>query len=274
MGGGLGGHRRGLSHERLGVGREGLAGRCANPRMPGDQPGTAVGAPDPAPPPRGRDEEYRTADGGTTSLSPSLPCDGPPSRRRVVALVAVLVIGRRPQTGDQQNGGDDAEGLDARAELASRLAGSPAPLAALHRQANLLLPGGAGRASTAAARPEAGTRSSSTSGRRGAGRAASSSRSSSASAPTTAGGVAFLGLDADDNDGNARRFLERFPVSYPSVEDPRERAATSLRIGAVYPITSSTDADGRAAYIHQGGYATPARLARRRPALRAAMSAG
>ena len=72
--------------------------------------------------------------------------------------------------------------------------------------------------------------------------------------------VAFLGLDAGDNHDDARRFLQRFPVSYPSVEDPRERAATSLKAGTVYPITIFYRADGSRAYIHQGPYATPAQL--------------
>ena len=40
--------------------------------------------------------------------------------------------------------------------------------------------------------------------------------------------VAFLGLDGNDNDGNARKFLKSFPVTYPSYRDPDDKIASSL----------------------------------------------
>ena len=36
--------------------------------------------------------------------------------------------------------------------------------------------------------------------------------------------VAFLGLDASDNDGDAHAFLKKLPVSYPSYSDPDEQS--------------------------------------------------
>jgi cytochrome c biogenesis protein CcmG, thiol:disulfide interchange protein DsbE len=72
--------------------------------------------------------------------------------------------------------------------------------------------------------------------------------------------VAFLGLNSGDNRGDAQSFLKRFPVSYPSYVDPHERIATSLDAGAAYPTTIFYDAQGRRQFIHQGGYATRAKL--------------
>ena len=72
--------------------------------------------------------------------------------------------------------------------------------------------------------------------------------------------VAFLGLNSGDNRGDARTFLARFPVSYPSYVDPNERIATSLDAGAAYPTTIFYDAQGKRQFIHQGGYATRAKL--------------
>lgn len=72
--------------------------------------------------------------------------------------------------------------------------------------------------------------------------------------------VAFVGLDAGDNRGDAQRFLRRYPLSYPSYFDPNERIAYALNAPAFYPTTLFYDAAGRQTYIHQGGYATPAAL--------------
>jgi thiol-disulfide isomerase/thioredoxin len=66
--------------------------------------------------------------------------------------------------------------------------------------------------------------------------------------------VAFLGVDAADNPGNARSFLRRFPVTYPSYEDPGAHTAFALRAGSFYPTTQFYDRAGRLAYTHAGPY--------------------
>jgi len=144
---------------------------------------------------------------------------------------------------------------------ATALAGSPAPLAALHRQANLLEGGGlpAFHAQLAALRgypvvvnkwahwcgpcqsefpvfQEVGV----TLGRR----------------------VAFLGLDGNDQTAGARAFLRQFPVSYPSYEDPHSAIANAIRAATYFPQTVFFSATGRLLYDHIGPYESASALER------------
>jgi thiol-disulfide isomerase/thioredoxin len=72
--------------------------------------------------------------------------------------------------------------------------------------------------------------------------------------------VAFVGLDARDKRPAAAGFLEKFPVPYPSYEDPGEDIARSLKAPANFPITVFIDTKGRTKYIHPGGYRSAADL--------------
>lgn len=72
--------------------------------------------------------------------------------------------------------------------------------------------------------------------------------------------VAFVGLNSGDNKGDAGAFLKKFPVPYPSFEDPREKVARELKASTAYPITIFFDAQGKQVYLHQGGYPTQAKL--------------
>lgn len=73
--------------------------------------------------------------------------------------------------------------------------------------------------------------------------------------------VAFLGVDGNDNDANARQFLAKFPVSYPSYKDPALRVAASFNGVGPFPSTAFYDRRGKLVYHRQGGYATEAKLA-------------
>ena len=72
--------------------------------------------------------------------------------------------------------------------------------------------------------------------------------------------VAFLGVNSGDNREAARRLSERFPMPYPSIEDPRQ--AVAGRYGARgLPATAFYDARGRLVVVHQGAFASEAKLA-------------
>jgi cytochrome c biogenesis protein CcmG, thiol:disulfide interchange protein DsbE len=66
--------------------------------------------------------------------------------------------------------------------------------------------------------------------------------------------VAFLGLDAQDNDGNARKFLKSYPVTYPSYRDPDVKISNSVRAGSFFPTTIFFDRRGKLVYAHPGPY--------------------
>lgn len=71
--------------------------------------------------------------------------------------------------------------------------------------------------------------------------------------------VAFLGVNSGDNRDDALALSERFPMPYPSFEDPRQ--AVTGRYGAVgLPATAFYDARGRRTIVHQGRFTTEAQL--------------
>jgi cytochrome c biogenesis protein CcmG, thiol:disulfide interchange protein DsbE len=66
--------------------------------------------------------------------------------------------------------------------------------------------------------------------------------------------VAFLGLDGQDNDGNARKFLKQYPVTYPSYRDPDLKIAPTIQAGVAFPTTIFFDRKGKLVYAHPGPY--------------------
>jgi thiol-disulfide isomerase/thioredoxin len=72
--------------------------------------------------------------------------------------------------------------------------------------------------------------------------------------------VAFLGLDSQDQKGDAEGFLKQHPVNYPSVYDPSASQAAGLGAGQAWPTTLFFDRTGRRTYVHIGGYTTAAAL--------------
>jgi cytochrome c biogenesis protein CcmG, thiol:disulfide interchange protein DsbE len=181
-------------------------------------------------------------------------------RWAIIGLVSVLLVAA-VVVGLTQAGGEEApppaRPLDADAELK----GAPPELASLHNQANQLLGGGE--------------------------KAFEARRSDLLGYPVVVNAwaswcgpcrfefpffqreavrygkrVAFMGVDVTDNREDAKQFLARYPVSFPSYEDPRGTIARSLVPTAGLPNTAFYDRNGRQTFVHQGGYPSEAALRR------------
>jgi cytochrome c biogenesis protein CcmG, thiol:disulfide interchange protein DsbE len=177
-------------------------------------------------------------------------------RLRIVHLAwVVLIASVAAGCGNAGAGGLGGKHPD----YATALAGSPAPLAALHRQANQLLPGGtdAYKARVAAltgypvvvnvwaswcgpCRYEFPTlqKLSAAYGKR----------------------VAFLGVNYEDSESNASEFLAEDPVPYPSYDDPNKDIAHEIGATGGVPDTAFYDRTGKLCFLKPGPYTKPAEL--------------
>ena len=73
--------------------------------------------------------------------------------------------------------------------------------------------------------------------------------------------VAFLGVDVEDPESGARKFLREQPVPDPSFKDPAREIAASFDAVSL-PATVFYDKRGRREYLHIGPYKTEGDLAR------------
>ena len=75
------------------------------------------------------------------------------------------------------------------------------------------------------------------------------------------GQIAFVGVDANDNDGDARDFLADNPVPYKHFRDPKLDISASFNGVQAFPTTAFYDKRGELAFVHQGGYPSESELA-------------
>lgn len=176
----------------------------------------------------------------------------PPCTVLSALVLIALVWGGCGSSGSGKGGGEHPD-------YARVLAGSPAPLAALHAQAGELLPGGRdayeGRISALKGYPIVANvwaswcgpcrfefpvlqRLSARYGKR----------------------VAFVGIDSQDSDDAAATFLREEPVPYPSYTDPDEEIADSIGATLGLPDTAFYDRSGELVYLKQGPYAEDSEL--------------
>jgi len=171
--------------------------------------------------------------------------------------LALAVIAALAGSGCGANSGGDYGGQHP--DYAKALAGSPAPLAALHKQADQLLPGGfeafdkriaALRGYPAVVNVWASwcgpcrfefptlQKLSAAYGRR----------------------VAFLGINSQDSDDAAKTFLAEAPVPYPSYTDPNQEIGGEIGATRGLPDTAFYDSKGKLVYLKQGPYTNHAEL--------------
>jgi thiol-disulfide isomerase/thioredoxin len=168
-----------------------------------------------------------------------------------IALLGFLGAGCGSSDGGQYGGQHP--------DYATALAGSPAPLAALHEQANELIPGGTStyekRIAALKGYPIVANLWASWCG------------PCRFEFPTLqklsaryGKQVAFLGVNSQDSDDAAATFLEEAPLSYPSYTDPDGKIGSALGTSGGLPDTAFYSRSGELCFLKQGAYAKLADL--------------
>jgi cytochrome c biogenesis protein CcmG, thiol:disulfide interchange protein DsbE len=172
-----------------------------------------------------------------------------------VALAALLAVGLTQLKGQTSA----ATARLSAAQVRAALAGSPAPLAALHAQGGQIIEGGLAavraRLSELRGMPVVINKWASW---------CQPCRAEFAAFALVAARegreVAFLGVDSGDTSrADALAFLRTHPVSYPSYYDADGRAGLALTDSSFTPVTVFYDRAG-SQYIHQGPYPSAVKL--------------
>jgi cytochrome c biogenesis protein CcmG, thiol:disulfide interchange protein DsbE len=171
----------------------------------------------------------------------------------LVALVVVAVVVARPTSSTPHSA------KLSKSAISAALAGSPAVLASLHAQGNQLLAGGSSafKARLKALRGHPVVINEWASW---CGPCQSEFPVFQRVSVSLGRRVAFIGVDAHDNDAAAGAFLHRFPVSYPSYVDPSQSIGSLLQAVGGIPQTVYINARGTQVFDHAGPYETAASL--------------
>jgi cytochrome c biogenesis protein CcmG/thiol:disulfide interchange protein DsbE len=73
--------------------------------------------------------------------------------------------------------------------------------------------------------------------------------------------VVFVGVNSNDNDGDARNFLADHPVPYKHFKDPKLEIAAAFNGVQAFPTTAFYDKQGKLVFTHPGGYQSEDQLA-------------
>jgi cytochrome c biogenesis protein CcmG, thiol:disulfide interchange protein DsbE len=177
-----------------------------------------------------------------------------------IALAAVVALGLS-QAADESAAPPEAAPALSEQQIAQRLEGAPPKLAALHRQANDILPG---------ARKGLRARLAEVRGEHPAvvhiwaawcGPCRAEMPVMQRVSLDFGKQVAFIGVDLRDNREAARTFLRKIPVTYPSYDDPSGQVYNAEGLAGV-PSTLFYDRRGRQTFVHQGPYFEQADLVR------------
>jgi cytochrome c biogenesis protein CcmG/thiol:disulfide interchange protein DsbE len=175
-----------------------------------------------------------------------------------LALVAVVVIGLTQASG---GGGEGKSAGGVCGEVPARLEGAPAAIASLHDQSCALLDGGASafkdRLDSLEGHPVVVNQWASWCGPCRAEFPHFQRLSVSLGKK-----VAFLGVDSMDNNGDAAKFLEKYPIVYPSYKDGEGKVAQVFNGVGPLPKTVFYDANGKLQFVHVGQYRDEAALRR------------
>jgi cytochrome c biogenesis protein CcmG/thiol:disulfide interchange protein DsbE len=181
-------------------------------------------------------------------------------RRLVIPLIALVVAGvvvlGLTQTGGQKKAPDRLS----LAQMRQALQGAPPPLAAVYRKGNTVV-GGSTKAFQRQVDALRGHPVVVNKWASWCGPCRTEFPIFQHAATTFGKRVAFLGVNANDHDAAARRFLRSEALPYPSFSDGNLAISGKLGIVSIFPTTVFLDASGKRQYIHQGYYTSTDALA-------------